>query len=96
MAIKTVNKQENGGVEAEHFEVFVDDNSHYMDEDYRYKAGEFLNYDEALTEAKRIVGPFVHCPRQMIRSTLMSMPRSSTPRSIASAISSEPRCAQDG
>jgi len=62
-----------------------------MDEDYRYKAGEFLNYDEALTEAKRIVGPFVHCPRQMIRSTLMSMPRS-----IASAISSEPRCAQDG
>ena len=55
MTIKTVNKQENGGVEAEHFEVFVDDNFHYMDEDYRYKAGEFLNYDEALTEAKRIV-----------------------------------------
>jgi len=61
MAIKTVNKQENGGVEAEHFEVFVDDNSHYMDEDYRYKAGEFLNYDEALTEAKHIVDEELAC-----------------------------------
>ena len=61
MTIKLANKQENGGVEAEHFEVFVDDNFHYMDEDYRYKAGEFLNYDEALTGAKRIVDEELAC-----------------------------------
>ena len=30
------------------FEVFVDDNYHYTDEDERYSAGEFDNYEEAL------------------------------------------------
>ena len=61
MTIKLVNKQGNGGAEVEHFEVFVDDNFHYMDEDYRYKTGEFLNFDEALTEAKRIVDEELAC-----------------------------------
>lgn len=37
------------------FEVFVDDNYHYMDESERYSAGVFRTYDEALECAKRIV-----------------------------------------
>lgn len=37
------------------FEVFVDDNFHYMDEDERYSAGVFRTYDTALKRAKRIV-----------------------------------------
>lgn len=61
MTIKLVNKQGNGGAEAKYFEVFVDDNFHYTDENYRYKAGEFLSYDEALTEAKRIVDEELAC-----------------------------------
>ncbi len=37
------------------YEVFVDDNFHYMDEDERYSAGVFQTYDEALRHAKQIV-----------------------------------------
>jgi hypothetical protein len=37
------------------FEVFVDDNFHYMDEDERYNAGSFGTYEEALAHAKRLV-----------------------------------------
>ncbi len=37
------------------YEVFVDDNFHYMDEDERYSSGEFQTYSEALRHAKRIV-----------------------------------------
>jgi hypothetical protein len=37
------------------YEVFVDDNFHYMDEDERYSAGVFQTYSEALRHAKRIV-----------------------------------------
>jgi len=37
------------------YEVFVDDNFHYMDEDERYSAGVFQTYSEALRHAKGIV-----------------------------------------
>jgi hypothetical protein len=37
------------------FEVFVDDNFHYMDEDERYSAGTFKTYGAALEKAKSIV-----------------------------------------
>jgi hypothetical protein len=37
------------------YEVLVDDNFHYMDEDERYSAGKFATYGEALEQAKRIV-----------------------------------------
>lgn len=37
------------------YEVFVDDNFHYMDEDERYVAGVFKTYDEALEKAKQLV-----------------------------------------
>jgi hypothetical protein len=35
--------------------VYVDDNSHYMDESERYMLGEFENRDAAVTACKRIV-----------------------------------------
>jgi hypothetical protein len=41
------------------FELFVDDNFHYMDEDERYSAGTFASYDEALAKAKSIVDEFL-------------------------------------
>ena len=37
------------------YEVLVDDNYHYMDENERYSAGVFQTYGEALWHAKRIV-----------------------------------------
>ena len=37
------------------YEVFVDDNFHYMDEEERYSAAVFPTYGEALAHAKRIV-----------------------------------------
>jgi hypothetical protein len=41
------------------FDLFVDDNYHYMDEESRYKAGSFASYDEALAMAKGIVEEFL-------------------------------------
>ncbi len=41
------------------YELFVDDNFHYMDEESRYKAGSFDSYDEALAKAKAIVDDFL-------------------------------------
>ncbi len=41
------------------FEVFVDDNYHYMDEESRYRAGFFASYEEALAVAKAIVDEFL-------------------------------------
>ncbi|HYK88702.1 MAG TPA: hypothetical protein VE398_08025 [Acidobacteriota bacterium] len=41
------------------YEVLVDDNFHYMDEESRYKLGSFATYDEALTKAKAIVDDFL-------------------------------------
>jgi len=36
------------------FQVFVDDNFHYMDEGYRYKAGEYDTLEEAIDICKSI------------------------------------------
>ena len=37
------------------FEVFIDDNFHYMDEDERSRVGEFRSYDAALKKVRSIV-----------------------------------------
>lgn len=37
------------------YTVMVDDNFHYMDEDHRYKYGEFSTYEEAVAACKKIV-----------------------------------------
>ncbi len=41
------------------YELFVDDNFHYMDEESRYKSGTFDTYSEALAKAKAIVDEFL-------------------------------------
>jgi hypothetical protein len=41
------------------FEVFVDDNFHFMQEDERYSAGTFDTYEEAVVKAKSIVDSFL-------------------------------------
>ncbi len=41
------------------YEVFVDDNFHYMDEDERYKLGEFDTEEEAIAACKKIVDEFL-------------------------------------
>jgi len=41
------------------WQVFVDDNFHYMDESERYKAGEFDTEAEAVSKAKKIVDDFL-------------------------------------
>jgi hypothetical protein len=46
------------------FELFVDDNYHYMDEESRYKIGWFESYEEALARAKEIVDEFLESAHQ--------------------------------
>lgn len=41
------------------YQVYVDDNFHYQDEDERYLAGEYTTTEEALAAAKRIVDTFL-------------------------------------
>ena len=41
------------------FELFVDDNYHFTDEQSRYRAGSFASYGEALARAKAIVDEFL-------------------------------------
>jgi hypothetical protein len=41
------------------YEVYVDDNFHYMDESERYKLGEFDTCEEATVVCKRIVDEFL-------------------------------------
>lgn len=41
------------------YSVFVDDNFHYMDEEERYKLGDFSSYEEAVEACKRIVDEFL-------------------------------------
>lgn len=41
------------------YELYVDDNYYYLDEDERYKAGEFDTIDDAITAAKKIVDDFL-------------------------------------
>jgi hypothetical protein len=44
------------------FEIFVDDNFHYMDEEHRYSEGKYPSYEEALAKAKAIVEEALqHC-----------------------------------
>jgi hypothetical protein len=46
------------------FELFVDDNYHYMDEESRYSVGLFASYSEALAKAKAIVDEFIESSHQ--------------------------------
>lgn len=41
------------------YQVFVDDNFHYMDEGERYKLGDFATFEEALNACKAIVDEFL-------------------------------------
>lgn len=41
------------------YEVFIEENSHFGDENERYKSGEFADYDEALKHCKKIVDDFL-------------------------------------
>jgi hypothetical protein len=41
------------------FTVYVDDNFHYMDENERYKLGEYPTFEEALAACKKIVDDFL-------------------------------------
>jgi len=41
------------------YQVLVDDNFHYMDQDERYTLGQFDNLDEAIAACKRIVDEFL-------------------------------------
>ena len=44
---------------ANSYQVFVDDNYHYQDEDERYKLGDFATFEEAVTACKAIVDNFL-------------------------------------
>jgi len=44
---------------ANSYEVFVDDNYHYMDEGERYKHGEFATFEEALNACRAIVNEYL-------------------------------------
>lgn len=46
------------------FELFVDDNYHYMDEQSRHRVGSFVSYKEALSKAKAIVDGFLERSHQ--------------------------------
>ena len=41
------------------YQVFVDDNFHYMDESERYQLGDFDSLEAAVTACKRIVDEFL-------------------------------------
>ena len=41
------------------YEVYVDDNFHYMDESERYKLGDFETCEEAVAACKKIVDEFL-------------------------------------
>ena len=41
------------------YTVFVDDNFHYMDEEERYKLGDFASLDEAVAACQRSVDTFL-------------------------------------
>jgi hypothetical protein len=41
------------------YTLYVDDNFHYMDEEERYKAGEFESLADAVAKAKQIVDEFL-------------------------------------
>ncbi len=41
------------------YQVYVDDNFHFMDESERYKLGEFQSYEEAVAACKKMVDRFL-------------------------------------
>lgn len=41
------------------YQVFVDDNYHYMDEGERYKRGDFASFEEAVIACKAIVDEYL-------------------------------------
>jgi hypothetical protein len=41
------------------YSVYVDDNYHYMDEEARYKLGDFATLDDAVAACKRMVDKFL-------------------------------------
>ena len=41
------------------YSVYVDDNFHYMEEEERYKLGDFATLDEAIAACKRLVDAFL-------------------------------------
>ena len=41
------------------YTLYIDDNFHYMDEDERYKFGEFSSLEKAIARAKQIVDAFL-------------------------------------
>lgn len=42
------------------YEVFIDDNFHYMDESHRYKLGEYNTLKDAFEACKKIVDEFLN------------------------------------
>jgi hypothetical protein len=44
---------------ANSYQVFVDDNYHYQDEDERYKLGDFSTFEEALIACQAIVDEYL-------------------------------------
>ena len=45
--------------EGKKYEVYVDDNFHFMDESERYRVGEFQSHDEAVAACKKVVDGFL-------------------------------------
>ena len=43
----------------EAYRVFIDDNFHYMDEEYRYQQGAYGDWESAVAVCKRIVDDFL-------------------------------------
>ena len=41
------------------YEVYVDDNFHYMDESHRYKLGEYNTLEKAIDACKKIIDEFL-------------------------------------
>lgn len=39
--------------------LYIDDNYHYMDEEYRRRAGEFATLEDAMAQAKKIVDDYL-------------------------------------
>ncbi|MBX7246076.1 MAG: hypothetical protein K1X53_11305 [Candidatus Sumerlaeaceae bacterium] len=54
------NPAASDGGSLKKYQVFVDDNFHYMDEDERYLLGEFETGSEAIAASQRIVDEFLH------------------------------------
>ena len=42
-------------MDGKRYTVMVDDNFHYMDEEHRYKYGEFSTYEKAVAACKKVV-----------------------------------------